>query len=48
MVDIYCVGEGDVVNDLIITVQEGDEGGLVVISGEIPLETIGDIIEKMQ
>lgn len=33
MVDIYCVGEGDVVNDLIITVQKGDEGGLVVISG---------------
>lgn len=48
MVDIYCVGEGDVVNDLIITVKEGDEGGVVVISGELPLETIGDIIEKMQ
>ena len=48
MVDIYCVGEGDVVNDLIITVKKGDKGGVVVISSELPLETIGDIIEKMQ
>lgn len=48
MVDIYCVGEGDVVNDLIITVKKGDKGGVVVISGELPLETTGDIIEKMQ
>ena len=48
MVDIYCVGDGDVVNDLIITVKKGDKGGVVVISSELPLETIGDIIEKMQ
>lgn len=48
MVDIYCVGEGDVANDLIITVKKGDKGGVVVISGELSLETTGDIIEKMQ
>ena len=48
MVDIYCVGEGDVANDLIITVKKCEKGGVVVISGELPLETTGDIIEKMQ
>ena len=45
MINIYCVKDGEIVTDLIVQLQDGENGGVVVISGNIPDEMINRIVQ---
>jgi hypothetical protein len=45
MINIYCVKDGEIVTDLVVQLQDGENGGVVVISGNIPDDMINRIVQ---
>jgi hypothetical protein len=45
MINIFCVKDGEIVTDLVVQLQDGENGGVVVISGNIPDDMINRIVQ---
>ena len=43
-ITIYCCKDGEVITNLLVTIDGGDQSGFLAISGDIPQEKLNEVI----